>query len=235
MIQERWGWRKGEQMSADILVVGEEGSILNLWYPKLARKGYQTLLTDWDSAPEQARQASPSLIILDSVRPPHTCLAQCQLLRRVSGAMILLLSNQDANEVQELGIELWPRPLRLESLVRHIKKMLQANDSALATPRILQIGEISLDVERRMLIKGATEYALPPKQFALLQIFMNRPGQIISRRELMKAIWETDYLGDTRTLYVHIRWLRKMIEKNPAAPAYLRTVRGVGYRFSSPE
>lgn len=222
-------------MSADILVVGEEGSILNLLCPKLTRKGYQTLLTDWNSAPEQAHKASPALIILDSARPLHACLAQCRLLRRVSGASVLLLSDQDANEAPEPGIELWSKPLRSESLVRHVKKMLQAKDRSPSTPRILQIGEIALDTERRMLIKGDSECALPPKQFALLQIFMTRPGQILSRRELMKAIWETDYIGDTRTLYVHIRWLRKKIEQNPEAPTYLRTVRGVGYRFSCPE
>jgi DNA-binding response OmpR family regulator len=222
-------------MSADILVIGEEGSVLSLWYPKLARKGYQTLLTDWDSAPEQARKGKPALIILDSLRPLKTCLAHCQHLRQTSEATVLLLNDQEINEVRELGIELWPRPLRFESLMRRIKRILQASEGAPSMPRILQIGGISLDTERRTLIKGDAEFALPPKQFALLRIFMARPGQILSRKELMKAIWETDYVGDTRTLYVHIRWLRKKIEQNPETPAYLRTVRGVGYRFSSPE
>jgi DNA-binding response OmpR family regulator len=222
-------------MSADILVIGEEGSVLNLWYPKLTRKGYQALLADWNSAPEQARKEKPALIILDSVRPLKACLAHCQRLRQTSGATVLLLNDQEINEVRELGIELWPRPLRFESLMRRIKRILQASEGAPSMPRILQIGGISLDTERRTLIKGDAEFALPPKQFALLRIFMARPGQILSRKELMKAIWETDYVGDTRTLYVHIRWLRKKIEQNPETPAYLRTVRGVGYRFSSPE
>ena len=150
-------------MSADILVVGEEGSVLNLWYPRLARKGYQTLLADWDSATEQARRDKPSLILLDAIRPLDTCLAQCQLWRRVSGATILLLGDQDANEIcRSRASKMCPRPQRLDSLMRRIKKMLQKGRPAGATPRILRIGEIALDTERHMLIKGEAEYALPP-------------------------------------------------------------------------
>ena len=100
---------------------------------------------------------------------------------------------------------------------------------------VLQVGEICLDTTKQEMTKGGERFALSPKLWQLLHKFMSNPGQILSRKELMKDVWDTDYMGDTRTLYVHIRLLRERIEDDPSAPAYLRTIRGIGYRFDAPE
>lgn len=100
----------------------------------------------------------------------------------------------------------------------------------------LRAGGFSLDLDRRCVVrKDGIEERLTPKECALLYTFINRGGQVLTRRFLMKEIWETDYLGDTRTLDVHVRWLREKIEEEPSQPVYLRTVRGVGYRFEAPK
>jgi DNA-binding response OmpR family regulator len=99
------------------------------------------------------------------------------------------------------------------------------------TPHIMRVGEVELDLVTREVCSPQGKSHLTPKQCHLLSIFMQRPNQVISRQDLMRQIWDTDFLGDTRTLDVHIRWLREKIEQNPTRPALLVTVRKVGYRL----
>ncbi len=101
--------------------------------------------------------------------------------------------------------------------------------------REIQAGDLLLDPDTGMLRKGEMEVRLLPKENALLALFMRNRGKVLSREEIMSQVWDTDYLQDTRTLTVHVRWLRLKIEDDPSAPRYLRTVRGVGYRFDVPE
>ena len=95
----------------------------------------------------------------------------------------------------------------------------------------LRAGDLTLDLDARCVVQDGVATHLTFKECALLKIFMNNGGEVVSRKRLMKEVWDTDYLGDTRTLDVHIRWLREKIEDDPSEPALLRTVRGVGYRF----
>ncbi len=95
----------------------------------------------------------------------------------------------------------------------------------------LKAGRLTLDLKNQRLRKGKTFSALTPKEFALLKAFMSNGGEVLTRKYLMKEVWETDYMGDTRTLDVHICWIRRKIEDDPANPEYLTTVRGVGYQF----
>lgn len=95
----------------------------------------------------------------------------------------------------------------------------------------LQAGDLTLDLDRRCVIKNGVEKHLTFKECALLKLFMNNGGEVLTRKRLMMEVWDTDYLGDTRTLDVHIRWLREKIEDSPSEPSFLRNVRGVGYRF----
>ena len=101
--------------------------------------------------------------------------------------------------------------------------------------RYLTVGGITLDLFRRVLIRGGSEFKLTPKVAALLEYFMRNQGRVISRKELMEAVWETNYVDDTRTLDVHVHWLRKALGEDSASPVYLRTVKGVGYRFDVPQ
>ena len=100
-----------------------------------------------------------------------------------------------------------------------------------AADSTLSVGHLHLDLRMRQLTRGELTFALTPMQCRLLHTFMLHPGEILSRQFLMREVWDTDYTGDTRTLEVHVRWIRKKIELNPSRPQHLRTVRGVGYRF----
>jgi DNA-binding response OmpR family regulator len=100
--------------------------------------------------------------------------------------------------------------------------------------REIRVGPLALDPDTRTLSKGDLTHHLRPKEAALLILFLHNPGKVLGRPEIIKQVWETDYVGDTRTLSVHIRWLRAKIEDDPDNPQFLRTVRGVGYRFDVP-
>lgn len=99
---------------------------------------------------------------------------------------------------------------------------------------VLTCGPLALDTQRRVLLTNGSEKRLNPKQALLLELFMRQPGQTIDRKTIMEKVWFTDYIGDTRTLEVHIRWIRQAIEQMPSKPRFLKTVRGVGYRLEVP-
>jgi DNA-binding response OmpR family regulator len=99
---------------------------------------------------------------------------------------------------------------------------------------IVTVGDLSLNLDRRCVYRGDVVHRLTPRQARLLEVFMRHAGRTLTRKFLMETVWETDYMGDTRTLDVHVRWIRERIEENPSSPKYLRTVRGIGYRFGVP-
>ncbi|MEA3345392.1 MAG: response regulator transcription factor [Chloroflexota bacterium] len=118
-------------------------------------------------------------------------------------------------------------PLPFGQLATVIKMLLEDNET-----HILAVGGMRLHLDTHQLYCSSGSYYLPPKEFHLLETFLRHPARVLSRRFLMREVWETDFVGDTSTLYVHIHWLRKKIEPDLSEPRYLRTVRGVGYRFS---
>ena len=119
-----------------------------------------------------------------------------------------------------------PRPIASQQAMKTIIGLLQRRATQLLT-----CGAIRLNLANHLLISPKGQYRMPPKQFELLQLLMQKQGQVVTRGEIMQMIWNTSYLEDTRTLDVHIRWLRERIEIEPSNPRYLRTVRGIGYRF----
>jgi DNA-binding response OmpR family regulator len=121
-------------------------------------------------------------------------------------------------------------PFTSRKLLYRVRKLAEN----LTRPEI-HVGVLSLDPDVRILRKGDEVIQLRPKEAALLALFMENAGRVLSRLEIMKEVWETDYVGDTRTLSVHVRWLRLKIEDDPGNPRWLRTVRGLGYRFEEPE
>jgi DNA-binding response OmpR family regulator len=100
---------------------------------------------------------------------------------------------------------------------------------------ILTVGELTLNMDKRCVSRGDNVRRLTPRQAQLLEVFMRNEGRTLTRKYLMETVWETDYMGDTRTLDVHVRWIRERIEEEPSSPRYLRTVRGVGYHFEVPD
>ncbi len=120
-------------------------------------------------------------------------------------------------------------PITSPRLLYRVKKL-----AGTLPEREIRAGTFALDPDTRTLHKGGTVVQLRPKETALLALFMRNRGRVLSRREIMKEVWETEHLGDTDTLNVHICWLRQKLEDDPVCPRYLRTVRGVGYRFDLP-
>jgi two-component system alkaline phosphatase synthesis response regulator PhoP len=121
-------------------------------------------------------------------------------------------------------------PFTSRKLLYRVKKL-----AGRLTERVISVGHLTLDPDTRTLFKGEVSSHLRPKEAVLLAYFMTNSGRVLTRQEIIREVWETDYIGDTRTLNVHVRWLREKIEDNPNVPSFLRTVRGMGYRFEVPQ
>lgn len=173
-----------------------------------------------------ARELQPNLIVINTSSSHFSGERLCKTLtRRLPQARLLAILERGEGahlEVQERLVH----PFTARKLRETIRKLVDTS-----SPHILLAGDVELDLITRVVLSPQGKTRLTPKQCRLLAIFMQRPNQVISREDLMREIWETHYLGDTRTLDVHIRWLREKIETNPTRPRLLVTQRGVGYKL----
>lgn len=147
-------------------------------------------------------------------------------------SLILLLDHDtqlDGECRQLTGGNVLRMPFTARKVVNRIKKLADCVGG-----RTLSVGNLTLNLDKRCVRRDDHIYRLTPRQARLLQVFMENEGRTLTRKFLMENVWETDYMGDTRTLDVHVRWLRERIEEDPGAPRYLRTVRGIGYRMGFP-
>ena len=149
-------------------------------------------------------------------------------------APMILLVDQDVSldqDCQELVCgNVMRLPLTLRQVINRVKDLVDGRSG-----KVIRAGRLVLDLRTRCVYRNGIVRRLTPKQAHLLRVFMEHPGQTLTRKFLMKTVWNTSYLGDTRTLDVHVRWIRERIEDNPSSPRYLRTIRGVGYRFAVPD
>jgi DNA-binding response OmpR family regulator len=152
-------------------------------------------------------------------------------LRRISpySAIILLADEHGLPDDVPCDLRL-QKPFTARKLIARIDKVLEQH-----APKLLQVGSLILDPATRLVQGDQGEQKLTPKECAILAMLMEHAGEVVSRQQLMEVIWDTTYLGDTRTLEVHVHWLRKKIEADPAAPRYIITVRGQGYRLHVPD
>lgn len=174
-----------------------------------------------------SQEQPPQVVILDAVsmRTPGDRI--CQELRDGLKNVPIIHIHPGPKEVAQSRADvLLIAPLSTRKLMSAVSRLLLAQDDEL-----VNCGPFAMNPARRVLIVDGQETQLTPKQALLVEIFFRHPGQTLERKLLMEKVWNTDYLGDTRTLDVHIRWLRKVIEADPSNPRYLRTVRGVGYRL----
>ncbi|MFO7743219.1 MAG: response regulator transcription factor [Anaerolineae bacterium] len=176
-------------------------------------------------------EAQPAVIVLDSPSLRFSRRRFCDTLDDDGICIPVLLLYKGSEAPKEIGARAYLRhPFSSQKLINRISWLLPAGDGEL-----LKRGELTLNVKRRSVTRGDRESHLTPKQAQLLELFMRHPGEILTREFLMKRVWETDFTDDTRTLDVHIHWVREAIEKNTGSPDYLHTVRGVGYRFAVPK
>jgi len=175
----------------------------------------------------------PDLIILDATSPRLDGGRTCQALRQKVGEVPIILISKEGNDSGQAEADFHLiAPFTFRKLANRAKRAVQSGEQSGET---LQVGGLVLHFGWRSVTRGREKHQLTPKEHRLLEVFMRNPGKVLSRKFLMKNVWDTDFLGDTRTLDVHVRWIREKIEENPSSPVYLRTVRGVGYRFEVPE
>jgi DNA-binding response OmpR family regulator len=147
-------------------------------------------------------------------------------------SIILLVAEEatvDAECKTMTGGNVLRMPFTPRKVTNRVKKMTNCR-----LGNIITAGDLSLNLDNRCVYRGDLVHRLTPRQARLLEVFMQHTGRTLTRKFLMETVWETDYMGDTRTLDVHVRWIRERIEENPSSPRYLRTVRGIGYRFGIP-
>lgn len=178
-----------------------------------------------------AQETSSAVIVLDSPSLRFDNQRFCEALREIAPETPVLLLLSEGTEIdRSVGAQGYLRyPFSAKKLLNRIVRLLPVPDD-----EVLRVGDVTLNLKQRCVVCGGRETHLTPKQVQLLEVFMRHPGEILSRALLMKQVWNTDYLGDLRTLEVHIHWVRKAIEDNPKSPVRLQTIRRVGYRFDAP-
>jgi DNA-binding response OmpR family regulator len=220
-----------------ILVVDDEPTLVATVKYNLEQEGYQAVTAaDGESGLAVARAERPDLIILDLMLPGLGGLEVCRILRREMAVPILMLTAKTEEVDKVVGLELGAddyvtKPFSMRELLARIRALLRRAEAPPAEAKVLTAGDLQVDLRRREASRQGQPLLLKPKEFDLLAFFLQNRGRAFTREQLLDQVWGYDFAGDTRTVDVHVRWLREKIEDNPAKPTRLLTVRGVGYRF----
>jgi DNA-binding response OmpR family regulator len=223
-------------MPEKILLVDDEPILLDTLAYNLRGSGYAVVTAaNGIAALEQARSESPDLIILDLMLPELDGLTVCRSLRQMSDTPILVLTARTGELDKIVGLEsgaddYMTKPFSLGELQARIRALLRRAGSHRREDEI-RSGGLALNLMSRRAFLDDRELALSPKEFSLLAELMHHQGAVLTRDLLLTRIWGYDFYGDTRTVDVHVRWLREKIEADPAHPTRIATVRGIGYRF----
>ncbi len=218
-------------MSLRILLVEKDVTTADLLVPSLERKGYQvSVSTSQRQALSRLRAMPPDLLVVDVASFGNTGYGVCSTVRgQLPGVPTVVLVQKAHAAILAMAEAYMTPPFTSRKLLYRVKALADK-----LTGRELTAGPLTLDPDTRLLTLGKEVVPLRPKEAALLALFMQNQGKVLNRPDIIRQVWETDYVGDTRTLSVHIRWLRKKIEADPNHPRLLRTVRGIGYRFEVP-
>jgi len=221
-----------------ILVVEDDPNILESVKYNLQKDGYDTLTAvDGAQALEIARSGKPDLIILDILLPQMNGLEVCRILRKEMAIPIIMLTARDTEIDKITGLDLGAddyvtKPFSMRELMSRIRSLLRRAEIKPVTSETKLIsGDLEIDVPHHVVKKAGVSLILSPKEFDLLAFLVSNKGQVFSRDQLLEKVWGYDFAGDTRTVDVHISWLREKIESNSQEPKYLLTVRGLGYKF----
>lgn len=223
-----------------IVMIEDDPLIVEPVARALSGLGY-TVLPAYDGASglELTLTRQPDLVILDILLPEMDGWEVCKAIRKQSVVPILMLTALNDEIDRVLGLELGAddylvKPFSTRELAARIKALLRRVEFDLQRVphnQPIVVGDIRIDLERRQVFKAGRELALRYKEFELLSLLVANAGEVVTRAMIFDKVWGTDWLGDMRTLDVHIRWLREKLEDDPGQPRYIQTVRGVGYRF----
>lgn len=195
----------------------------------LVKKGYIVESTpNGAAAITRLESSNPDIAIVDASSMRSTGKRICQSLQeKKPGLPIILIINEQGDVNDKAGAKtVLALPFTMQKLVNRVKQLLPIQNNS-----DHQIGPFQLDIEQRRLICENRQIQLTPRLVTLFKILMDHPGEVVNREALFREAWETDYTGDTRSLDVHMSWLRQAIEENPRHPKYIKTIRGVGYRL----
>jgi len=236
-------------MAEKILVVEDEPSLRETLVYNLGKQGYSVeSVKDGRSAIETARQSQPDLVLLDIMLPELDGFEVCKIPRKEMTVPILMLTARDDEIDRVVGLEVGAddyltKPFSMRELLARVKAQLRRTEMVRAemtklkvpeaeTPQeILDFDNLKINLTRREVILAEQVLPVKPQEYELLLFFAQHKGQMLSRQFILERVWGWDYIGDSRTVDVHVRWLRQKIEADPARPQRIVTVRGGGYRF----
>jgi two-component system, OmpR family, phosphate regulon response regulator PhoB len=230
---------KSSRMAEKILVVEDEALIRDMVTVALGDEGYETVaVADGRSGWELLKEGNSNfdLVILDLMLPQINGLDLCRMLRQNNnGVPILMLSARGTETDRVVGLEIGAddyltKPFGMRELIARCRALIRRQNQQ-GSRNSLTHEDISLYPEECRVTVGEKELNLSPKEFRLLELFMSHPKRVWSRESLLEKIWGHDFVGDSKTVDVHIRWLREKLEVDPSHPKYLVTIRGFGYRF----
>jgi len=228
-------------MAAKILIVEDDLNLLSTLKYNFVKEGYEVITAvDGSGALETARREKPELIILDVMLPGLSGFEVCRILRKETNVPILMLTARVEEVDKIVGLEIGAddyvtKPFSMRELLARIRAMLRRAEMTKLEPGLkpkpLKIGGLEIDSARHRALLRGTTLELSPKEFDLLAFLAQNRELVFSREQLLEKVWGYDYAGETRTVDVHIRWLRQKIESDPAKPKRLVTVRGTGYKL----
>jgi len=234
--------KKSSESRISILLVEDEESFIDALTIGLDREGFEvTVARDGQEALSKFERGKFDVVLLDLMLPKVSGLDVCRTIRSSSDIPIIIVSAKGEEVDMVLMLEIGAddyvtKPYRLRELVARIRAVLrrrEALEQVIVPEEEIIIGPIRLDVDARRCFVQGEEIKLRKKEFALLHLLIENPGRVMTRDVLIDRVWGSDYVGDTKTLDVHIKRLRSLIEQDPKNPVHITTVRGVGYRFET--
>ncbi len=228
-----------------VLVVEDEEAFVEALSVGLQREGFDVQVArDGAEALDCFDDIAPDLVLLDVMLPTISGLDVCRELRRRSSVPIIMVTARSSELDTVVGLEVGAddyvtKPYRLRELVARMRAVLrrhdrESGDTVEPSADLLRIGGIELDLDRHELLVRGGLVELPLKEFELLAVLMEHAGRVVTRSKLIEQVWGPDYVGDTKTLDVHVKRLRSKIEPDPAHPQHITTIRGLGYKFAAP-
>ena len=231
-------------MARTILVVEDDPTLRETLVDALEVEGFRVVsAADGRAALTRFRADQPDLVLLDLMLPELSGIEVCRIIRAESGVPIVMLTAKDSELDKVVGLELGAddyvtKPFSLRELSARIRALFRRSEQIAtpeaALPSIVDLGRVQVDLAGHRLLRDGKPLAIKPKAFELLAFLLRHPGQAFTRDQLLEHVWGYDYAGETRTVDVHVHWLRSTLEEDAAAPQFIHTVRGVGYVFRRP-
>lgn len=222
-----------------VLIVEDEESLADPLAFLLRKEGFEaTVVGDGAAALAEFDRAGADIVLLDLMLPGMSGTEVCRQLRARSSVPVIMVTARDSEIDKVVGLELGAddyvtKPYSARELIARIRAVLRrgGDDEAGSGESVLESGPVRMDVERHLVMVKGTQITLPLKEFDLLEYLMRNTGRVLTRGQLIDRVWGVDYVGDTKTLDVHVKRLRSKIETDPANPVHLITVRGLGYKL----